>query len=75
MLRLNMPRSGTGRKSTDSKGSQVRIIEHEDVRRMLLYQKACMEAIRALIYTTYYYVDLSHEANDPADREYADDMF
>jgi len=64
-----------GRKSTDSKGSQVRIIEHEDVRRMLLYQKACMEAIRALIYTTYYYVDLSHEANDPADREYADDMF
>ena len=34
-----------------------------------------MEAIRALIYTTYYYVDLSHEANDPAEREYADDMF
>jgi hypothetical protein len=64
-----------GRKSTDLKGPQVRIIEHEDVRRMLLYQKSCMEAIRALIYTTYYYVDMSHEADDPAEREYADDMF
>ena len=64
-----------GRKSTDPKGGQVRIIEHEDVRRMLMLQKSCMEAIRALIYQTYYYVDLSHEADDPAEREYADDMF
>ena len=64
-----------GRKSTDLKGPQVRIIEHEDVRRMLLFQKSCMEAIRALIYTTYYYVDMSHESDDPAEREYADDMF
>ena len=64
-----------GRKSTDPKGGQVRIIEHEDVRRMLMLQKSCMEAIRALIYQTYYYVDMSHEAADPAEREYADDMF
>lgn len=64
-----------GRKSTDKKGPQVRIIEHEDVRRMLMLQKSCMEAIRALIYQTYYYVDISHEASDPAEREYADDMF
>lgn len=62
------------RKSTDPKGPQVRIIEHEDVRRMLLYQKAQMEAVRALNYTSYFYIDLSHEANDPAMREYADDM-
>ncbi|MEN6463084.1 MAG: acyl-CoA dehydrogenase [Syntrophomonas sp.] len=64
-----------GRKSTDKKGPQVRIIEHEDVRRMLLLQKAQMEAIRALLYQTYYYVDMSHEATDPAEKEYADDMF
>ncbi|HPF21577.1 MAG TPA: acyl-CoA dehydrogenase, partial [Syntrophomonas sp.] len=63
------------RKATDPKGSSVRIIEHEDVRRMLMYQKSCMEAIRAMLYQTYYYVDLSHEAADPAEREYADDMF
>lgn len=64
-----------GRKSTDPKGGQVRIIEHEDVRRMLMLQKSCMEAMRALLYQTYYYVDMSHEAADPAEREYADDMF
>jgi alkylation response protein AidB-like acyl-CoA dehydrogenase len=63
------------KKVTDPKGPSVRIIEHEDVRRMLMYQKSCMEAIRALIYQTYYYVDLSHEGTDPADREYAEDMF
>lgn len=64
-----------GRKSTEPKGGQVRIIEHEDVRRMLLLQKSCTEAIRALLYQTYYYVDLSHEADDPETRAYADDMF
>jgi hypothetical protein len=63
------------KKVTDPKGPSVRIIEHEDVRRMLMYQKSCMEAIRALLYQTYYYVDLSHEAADAAEREYADDMF
>ncbi len=63
------------KKSTDPKGPSVRIIEHEDVRRMLLFQKASMEAIRALLYQTYYYVDMSHESSDPAEREYAEDMF
>jgi alkylation response protein AidB-like acyl-CoA dehydrogenase len=62
-------------KFTDPKGPSVRIIEHEDVRRMLMYQKSCMEAIRALIYQTYYYVDLSHESSDPEEREFAEDMF
>jgi hypothetical protein len=44
-------------------------------RRMLLLQKAQMEAIRALLYQTYYYVDMAHESTDPAEKEYADDMF
>jgi hypothetical protein len=42
---------------------------------MLMYQKSCMEAIRALLYQTYYYVDLSHEATDPVERQCADNMF
>ncbi|MBP1762417.1 MAG: hypothetical protein H6Q64_1959, partial [Firmicutes bacterium] len=63
------------KKVTDPKGPSVRIIEHEDVRRMLMYQKSCMEAIRALLYQTYYYVDLSHEAADLAERECAENMF
>ncbi|MGE5373312.1 MAG: acyl-CoA dehydrogenase [Solirubrobacterales bacterium] len=63
------------KKSTDPKGPSVRIIEHEDVRRMLLYQKAGMEAIRALIYTSYFFRDLAVDAATPEARKYYDDMF
>ena len=63
------------KKSTDPKGPSVRIIEHEDVRRMLLYQKSGMEAIRALIYTAYLYRDLEVDAATPEEREYYGNMF
>lgn len=63
------------KKSTDPKGPSVRIIEHEDVRRMLLYQKAGMEAIRALIYQSYLYRDMAVDAATPEERAYYDDMF
>lgn len=63
------------KKSTDPKGPSVRIIEHEDVRRMLLYQKSGMEAIRALIYQSYLYRDLAVDAATPEERAYYDDMF
>jgi len=39
---------------------QVPIIEHPDVRRMLLDAKAYTEAMRALVLQTSYYVDKSH---------------
>jgi alkylation response protein AidB-like acyl-CoA dehydrogenase len=39
---------------------QVPIIEHPDVRRMLLTSKAYAEAMRALLYQTSHYLDLSH---------------
>lgn len=61
-------------KFTDPKGPSVPIIEHEDVRRMLMFQKSILEACRALLYSTYYYQDLSHDSADPAEREYYDDM-
>lgn len=48
-------------------GSRVRIIEHEDVRRMLMLQKATLEAIRALVLKTYYYYDLVDYSCDKAD--------
>jgi len=63
------------KKSTDPKGPSVRIIEHEDVRRMLLMQKSMMEACRALLYQSYYYIDMSKEASTPEEREFAEDMF
>jgi alkylation response protein AidB-like acyl-CoA dehydrogenase len=39
---------------------QVPIIEHPDVRRMLLSSKAYTEAMRALLLQTSYYLDMSH---------------
>lgn len=64
-----------GNKFTDPKGPKVRIIEHEDIRRMLMMQKSYAEAIRALILKSCYYMDLSHDSEDPAEREFADGMF
>lgn len=63
-----------GRLLTDPKGPRVKLIKHADIRRMLLYQKSVIEAIRALIVKTYYYIDLSHDSPDPAEREFADMM-
>lgn len=60
-----------GKKTSDPKGPKVRIIEHEDVRRMLLRQKACLEAIRAVIYKTYYLMDIAEETTDDQEREWA----
>ncbi len=42
----------------------VRIIEHPDVRRMLMWQKAKIEAMRALSYVTAASLDLSHKHPD-----------
>jgi alkylation response protein AidB-like acyl-CoA dehydrogenase len=61
-----------GRSITDPKGPRVRLIEHEDIRRMLMYQKSVTEAIRALIIKTYYSIDISHDSSDEAERQYAD---
>ena len=41
---------------------QVPIIEHPDVRRMLLSSQAYTEAMRAILYKTSHYLDLSHIA-------------
>lgn len=57
------------------KGPSVRIIEHEDVRRMLMLQKSMMEACRALIYLSYWYIDMSKEAPTEEEKKWAEDMF
>ncbi|HEX3012319.1 MAG TPA: acyl-CoA dehydrogenase [Syntrophomonadaceae bacterium] len=63
-----------GRPITNLKGPRVNLIEHEDIRRMLMYQKSIIEAVRALILKTYYYIDISHDSSDEAEREFADMM-
>ena len=47
-------------------GAPVRIIEHADVRRMLMTMKATTEAARALTYFTAAAVDRAHAANEAA---------
>lgn len=64
-----------GSRITDMKGPRVPIIEHEDVKRMLLHQKACTEAMRALIYKTYWYTDMALASSDPDEKKHYDNMF
>ncbi|MBN2232584.1 MAG: acyl-CoA dehydrogenase [Deltaproteobacteria bacterium] len=49
--------------------SPVPIIEHADVRRVLLWMKAYVEGIRSLNYSLAYAIDFSEVAGDAAERE------
>ncbi len=64
-----------GRAVTNPKGPRVPIIEHEDVKYMLLHQKACVEAMRALILKTYWYTDMALASTEAAEKKYYDDMY
>ncbi|MCL6559505.1 MAG: acyl-CoA dehydrogenase, partial [Firmicutes bacterium] len=46
-----------GRLFTNPRGGRVPIIRHEDVRRMLLTQKAVLEGMRAMVFKGHYYMD------------------
>ena len=48
---------------------RVAIIEHPDIRRMLMLMKAYTEGCRALLYETAYYEDLAQSATDDEDRD------
>ncbi|MCC5947653.1 MAG: acyl-CoA dehydrogenase [Nitriliruptoraceae bacterium] len=58
-----------GRGPASEPGEQAAIIDHADVRRMLLTQKASIEAARALCYANAHALDLGHHADDPVVRE------
>ncbi|MGC9030964.1 MAG: acyl-CoA dehydrogenase [Desulfomonilaceae bacterium] len=45
-------------------GPRVRIIEHPDVRRMLMNLKALTEGMRALVYKAYFYQDVANASPD-----------
>ncbi len=59
------------RRMKDPTAPRVPIIEHPDVRRMLLFGKSVTEALRALLFKTGYYIDLSETAEDDQERERA----
>lgn len=52
----------------DSAGTQRPIIEHADVRRMLLTMKALVQAARNLVYTTAALLDVAHAEADEVKR-------
>jgi alkylation response protein AidB-like acyl-CoA dehydrogenase len=58
-----------GRAIGAPKGESSPIIEHPDVRRMLLTMKAYIEAMRALLYTNAVSIDLARHHPDRAERE------
>jgi 3-(methylthio)propanoyl-CoA dehydrogenase len=58
-----------GRGPAGEPGEQSPIIEHADVRRMLLTQKAYIEAMRTLCYANAHALDLAHASSDAAVRE------
>lgn len=53
-----------GRPFTNPKVGRVPIIKHEDVKRMLLEMKAQVEAIRAMIFRGFYYLDIAEHGSD-----------
>ena len=58
-----------GRRPGAAAGTASAIIDHPDVRRMLLTQKASIEALRSLVYLVAESIDIAEEHPDPAERE------
>lgn len=58
-----------GRAVNAPSGEQSPIVEHPDVRRMLLTMKAYIEAMRALLYTNAVSIDLARHHSDQAERD------
>ena len=58
-----------GRAVGAAAGESSPIVEHPDVRRMLLTMKAYIEAMRALLYTNAVSIDLARHHPDQAERE------
>jgi len=62
-----------GRKTGSDSAEEVAIVEHQDVRRMLLTLKAYTQAMRALLYYTAAEADFANHAADQERRKLADD--
>ena len=63
-----------GRDVAGRKSGQVPIIDHPDVRRMLLWMKAMVDGMRSMIYAGAFWADLSSELPDEAQRSHYADL-
>ncbi|GBF33704.1 acyl-CoA dehydrogenase [Desulfocucumis palustris] len=61
-----------GKEIDNPKGERVPIIQHPDIRRMLMFQKSVSEACRAMLYKNAYYIDLAENSPDPEERRIAE---
>ncbi len=53
-----------GRPFTNPKVGRVPIVQHEDIKRMLMEMKSQVEAIRAMIMRGFYYLDIAEHSGD-----------
>lgn len=60
-----------GRPLNNPRADRVPIISHEDVKRMLMLNKATTEVIRSLVMKAYFYQDISDYDPDPDRRKWA----
>jgi len=60
-----------GRLMSNPKAGRAKIINHEDVKRMLLLNKATLEACRAIVMKAAYYIEVSKFDTDPERRKAA----
>lgn len=63
-----------GRLLTNPKAGRVSIIMHEDIKRTLLMGKAHIEAMRAMMYRTYFAFDMKHCESDPVKKKKASNL-
>jgi alkylation response protein AidB-like acyl-CoA dehydrogenase len=63
-----------GRDIAGRKSGDVPIIDHPDVRRMLLWMKAVVDGMRSMIYTGAYWQDLALELPEGEQKQYYGDL-
>ena len=54
-------------------GEKAKIVEHPDVRRMLMQMRSVTEGLRAMMYTVAWYTDMAHHGPEET-REYYQDL-
>ncbi len=62
-----------GRLMSNPRGPRTEIIKHDDVKRMLMLNKATIEACRAMLNKIYFYLDMKHHDPDPDRKKMASD--
>ena len=63
-----------GRRPDTPKGESAMIMEHPDIRRMLMTMKAYIEAMRCLIYLNAKVIDIAHNHPDELERQRGEEL-